>query len=128
MTIKIVAVDDKFIARSVSFLWWKRIYTGTLFNILLECQQEAVIAHETAHCNWHHSELRVLTLLFCPFLIKRICRWTEFVADRYAAKVGLGYALITVLRLGESSSWMYPSHEDRIKAIKLYVSKSRNAR
>ena len=43
-------------------------------------QKEAVLAHEEGHCKFHHTELRLLTLLFCPLrqpAVKLSCAETE---------------------------------------------------
>lgn len=117
---KVIYTGENIIARSISFLWWKRIYLGTRYWKLLRSQKDAVLAHEEAHCKFHHSELRLLTLLFCPVLIKLVCHKTEFVADRYAANKGLAGPLIQVLSFDREEDWLYPCNADRRKALEDY--------
>lgn len=117
---KIVTTTEPIIARSISFLWFKRIYIGIGYWNLLKSQKEAVLAHEEAHCKFHHTELRLLTVLLCPFLVKWVCHKTEFAADRFAASRGYAKPLIQVLGFGKRDSWFYPSPDSRVKALEQY--------
>lgn len=117
---KVIHTNENMIARSLSFLWWKRIYVGTKYWNLLRSQKEAVLAHEEGHCKFHHTELRLLTLLFCPVLIKPVCHKTEFAADRYAASKGLAKPLSQVLSFDREEDWLYPCNTDRRKALENY--------
>ena len=118
--IKIVSTREFIIARSTSFFWWKRIYVGVRFFTLSDAQREAVLAHEEGHCNLHHSELRSLAVLLCPFLIKWVCHKTEYAADLYAAERGLAKPLIQVLNNDKRETVLHPSNRNRRKALEQY--------
>ena len=119
---KIVRTDKPFIARSFSFLWWKRIYIGTKYTHLTSAQRTAVLAHEEGHCNLHHTEIRFLALFLLPFYLKYVCHSTELAADRYAAKRGHGRGLVSLLkRTRNPESFFHPSDETRCKILSSFA-------
>jgi Peptidase family M48 len=115
---KIVRVDKPYIARSFSFLWLKRIYIGSMYDHLSSAQRQAVLTHEEGHCALHHTELRLLTLILFPFLLKYVCHQTELAADRYVAQRGQGRGLIALMRRTQNpESFFYPSDKTRCKIL-----------
>jgi Zn-dependent protease with chaperone function len=125
---KEVVSQGCFIAHSGSFFRWKRIFLGASFFYMTPNWQRAVKAHELGHIEGHHTEWRILTLLFCPFLFFWVCRKQEFLADEYAAKLGLRAELINFLeKLYTPSGRMYPSNFDRIEKLRLIPVKDKLA-
>ena len=124
---KIVPVPEETIARSLSFGWFKRAYVGTDFNKLSPMQQCAVLSHERGHCDGHHTEQRILCLLFAPWMFFKLCKWQEFQADKYACERGWSRHLYDLLASDFDGGLFQPSHIERRHAIKQYVHKSRFA-
>lgn len=109
---KVVRTSEPIIARSASFLWWKRIYIGEKFDRLSTDEKYSVIAHELAHCEGHHTEIRML-FMFIPFLFSWICRQQEYSADKYAKDRGYGASLARVISRNANNGPYYPSTESR---------------
>lgn len=105
----IVDTDEPIYGRSVSFFWYKRIYVGTKFRDLPYRVKAAVIAHELGHCDGHHTEWRILALLF-PFVIPWLTRWQEYRADAYACKLGYGPELAWLLRENTGGGLFHPTN------------------
>ena len=122
---KIIPVPDDMIARAISFGWFKRIYTGTKFNMLPRMQQLAVLSHERGHCEGHHTEQRLLCLLFAPWMFFKLCKRQEFQADRYACNHGFGRYLYSFLSSDFDGGMFQPSHIERRTAILQYENDSR---
>lgn len=123
----IVPTNEPIIARALSFGWWKRVYVGKLFERLPPHIRQAVLAHEAAHCDLHHTEKRILALIFAPFLLKRICRKQELDADKLAAKKGHAPALMELLSIDVDVGPYHPTHKERISALKQYEQTNRLA-
>ena len=109
MNAKVVQTGEPITARSVSCFWHKRIYVGLKFTDLPPRVKMAVLAHEFAHCEGHHTEWRALALL-CPFLIKWLCHWQEYRADAYAARCDFGPELLWFLRDESKGSTTHPQN------------------
>ena len=103
----IVQTSEPITARSFSCLWYKRIYVGRKFHALPPRVKMAVLAHEFAHCERHHTEWRILALLF-PFLIKWLCHRQEYQADAYVAQCGFGPELHWFLRDERAETATHP--------------------
>lgn len=116
---KIVKCEKWFVARSFSFLWFKRIYVGEKMSKLPADQQMAVLAHEEGHCEHHHTEKRLLALFF-PFMLQKMCHRHEMEADRYAAMQGHASPLIKFIRRCNQGPY-HPNNECRIEALKKFV-------
>jgi len=123
---KIVKSKRSFVARSFSLLWFKRIYVGVRFNNLPADQALAVLAHEEGHCELHHTEKRILALLF-PFMLKNMCHKHELEADNYAGVRGHAESLIRFIRRCNQGPY-HPSNNIRIKALKKFISPSLDPR
>jgi Zn-dependent protease with chaperone function len=107
----IVQTNEPITARSVSWLWYKRIYVGTKFIGLPERVKMAVLAHELAHCEGHHTEWRLLALICpIPLLIQWLCHWQEYQADAYVAQCGFGPELSWYLRKDGPGSITHPQN------------------
>jgi hypothetical protein len=113
---KIVRTKESIVARSASFFWWKRVYVGAWFWLLAPETRAAVLAHESYHCHQHHTEWRILALLF-PFIIPRLCRRQELEADAFAASFGHGPALYEFLKPGIGGGLFHPSNDVRRDAL-----------
>jgi Zn-dependent protease with chaperone function len=110
---KFVLLHERCIALSASFLWWKRVYIGTKYFNLSIPHRKAVMAHELAHLDGHHTELRILCLLLFFPLYGWVCRKLEFRADQAARKAGFTAELLDILKSEFPGSWLYPSNADR---------------
>ena len=110
---KIISTNEPIHARSMSFLAWKRIYIGARFSSLTLDEQVAALAHEEGHCELHHTEVRIFSLLFLPFLFISICKKQELAADRYAAKKGHANTLIKMFDSFSEGGWLHPSDAER---------------
>jgi len=117
--LQIVKSRGHFIARSFSFFWYKRIYVGTEFKKLPRDEKAAVLAHEEGHCENHHTEKRMLALLF-PFQLMKMCHQQELEADTHAGRLGHATALIEVIRRGGDAGSYYPPIDARVKNLKQY--------
>ena len=116
--LKFVSTDAEYIARSASFFWWKRVYTGKPFVGLTDDQKRAVLAHETYHVMAHHTEMRIVAL-FCPFVIPWLCKKQEFDADECAAWAGYRAELIEMLEKSVINDGPYhPTNFERIQRLK----------
>ena len=109
MNAKVVQTSEPITARSFSCFWHKRIYVGTKFAELPVRVKMAVLAHEFAHCEGHHTEWRAMALL-CPLFIKWLCHWQEYRADAYAARCGFGPELHWYLRNESVGSATHPQN------------------
>ena len=116
---KIVNCKKWFVARSFSFLWFKRTYVGAKFHKLPADQAMAVLAHEEGHCELHHTERRLAALLF-PFMLQKMCHRHEMEADKYAAMRGHADGLIRFIRRCNQGPY-HPNNEARIEALKKFV-------
>ena len=115
----VVTTREPIIARSVSFFWYRRVYIGTKFARLPKGQQTAVILHERGHIEKHHTEARLLSVLF-PFkpFIRWLCHRQEYAADRYVLEHGFGRELVDFLVAnGARESFTHPS--DYARACRL---------
>ena len=113
---KFVITDGPFVARSASFLWWKRVYFGRGYMTLQPRVQAAVMIHEMYHCIKHHTERRILALL-TPWVIPRLCRQQELDADAFAAKFGYGPDLYHFLKPCAVGGPFHPSNDVRRQAL-----------
>lgn len=121
---KIIHTKLKITAGAISFLWWKRIYTGVYFNGLHGAERMAVLAHEKAHCNRHHTEIRLALLLLFPFsllLFRRVFHFQELQADRDAARDGHAYGLMKFILRVHNEGPYHPINELRIMNIEKYA-------
>ena len=105
------------IAMAGSFLFFGVIFLGRGYYRLSESQKLAVLAHEREHIRLHHTELRILALIFCFPLLPRICRQQEFSADAGAVKAGCGEALRQLLSFYYPRTFFYPSNRERRDAL-----------
>ena len=112
--------SGRFIARSFSLGPYKRVTFGQLFEVLGKDEQLAVLYHEMAHCEMHHTEWRILFLLLLPFLLGRLCRNQELQADQFAAECGHAAGMIKVLEGECEGGFLYPSHGMRRGYLKIY--------
>ncbi len=110
--------DEPIYARALSLGRHKWIVVGAMFNSLADDERDAVLAHELAHCEGHHTEQRVLCLLLFPFAFLWLCRWQEFAADRYAVRQGCAKGLLSLLKHEYDGGWFQPSHAARRQSIK----------
>jgi Zn-dependent protease with chaperone function len=110
-------VDMNCFAFAGSFFWWKKVYLGKAYFDLPRAHRMAVKVHEMGHVKGHHTEWRILTLLFCPILFFWVCRKQEFLADEYAAKMHCGKEMIEFLQDHPGTGRRYPSNAERIKRI-----------
>jgi len=111
--IKIVNTSRNEIARSFSFGPIKRIMLGVRFQKLTERQQQAVLHHEMAHCEKHHTEWRLFFLIFAPFMFKWICEKQELAADQFAGEHGFAEPLIEILANEFDGGNFHPSNTMR---------------
>lgn len=109
MSIKVALLNEPIIARSFSFLWIKRIYLGSKWLALPTTVKSAVLEHERAHCDGHHSEMRMLALLV-PVIIPWLCRWQELRADARAVEAGFGSEMLWLLRDESSGGPFHPTN------------------
>jgi len=109
VSLKIIETDRDEVARSISLFWFKRIYVGTRFKKLTVAERMAVIAHETGHCEGHHTEWRILLLPIVFWLAKQ----QEFWADAYAVRKGHGEALYRHLGRNDGGGLFHPSNYHR---------------
>jgi Zn-dependent protease with chaperone function len=114
---QMVLSRKNFVAHTGTFFWWKRIFLGSQYFNLSNAHRLAVKAHELGHMQGHHTEWRILTLIFCPFIFFWICRQQEFLADEYAAEQGCSHELIEFLIDNPCSGRMYPSNFERIERL-----------
>jgi Zn-dependent protease with chaperone function len=110
---KLVYVNSDVPARSFSFMWFKRIYLTSAFFTLKPDEATAVLLHEQGHCRGHHTEWRMLCLLLCPFLLRRLCHWQEYQADAYAQRAGYGIALSRLLSYDDKPWPFHPPNSLR---------------
>lgn len=118
---KVIRTNHSITARAVSLLWWKRIYTGVYFEGLHMDERLAVLAHEKSHCDRHHTEVRLLMLLFFPFsllFIQSVCHKQELDADTDAAMSGCAKGLMKFILRSDNEGYYHPSNELRIMNIK----------
>jgi Zn-dependent protease with chaperone function len=120
MKIKFVRTNDVFIAGATSLLWWKRVRVSDKFYALPEDQQFAVLMHEFGHLYHHHTEKRILCLVFSPWRLIETMKRQEFEADRYAASQGCADALIEVLKGKSDGGLFHPSNFERREVLKTY--------
>ena len=88
----------------------------------------AVLSHEYGHLKGHHTEWRILTFLFLPFLFRMVCKEQEFLADKHAAKHGHGRMLINILISDFDGGNLQPSHLERRSRLKQYEQIPRSTR
>jgi Zn-dependent protease with chaperone function len=116
----IVHSNEVVIAGATSLLWWKRIRLSDRFYALPDHKQFAVIMHEFGHLFYHHTEKRILCLIFTPWRLIPMMHRQEFEADRYAASLGGADALIEMLQGVGDGELFHPSNADRRAALKKY--------
>ena len=97
-------------AYAFSCLWYKRVTLGKKIEELTDVERAAAIFHEVGHVEQHHTEWRVICLLFAPFLLKWLCRKQELDADRYAAQYGHAQGLLSLLANEWDGNFFQPSH------------------
>ena len=114
---KVIWTDENIVAQAVSIGFWKRIYIGKKFHKLTLAQQGAVMAHESYHANNHHTEIRFLYFLFCPWAMKPLCHSQEFEADKFAAECGHRDEMISCLSNSDKESYTHPSGKERIARL-----------
>lgn len=86
----------------------RRIVVGPAFYDLPKRQQDAVLAHEEAHCRGWHLELRLLLLpLFWTRWARRLAARQELTADDFAVEQGYGVELLEFLRHDDGGEY-YP--------------------
>lgn len=116
MTLRIRVVDKAIHAQSFSLLWMQRLYVGKdYYQSLPMFARRALIAHECAHLDGHHTEWRVLAML-CPLawpFLRRICHWQEYRADARAAAGGHTHGLLHLLCNDSPGSLTHPKNMDR---------------
>lgn len=110
---RVIVTRRPIIARSLSFLWVQRIYIGTRYAALPYFARRAAIAHETAHLAGHHTEWRLLTALFAPFLMRWLCHRQEYRADADAAATGHLHGMLYLLHKDRPASLTHPKNMDR---------------
>lgn len=110
--IPIVRTKSQRIAWSASFFWFKRVYVGLPFHDLPMLVRTAILHHERAHCDGHHTEQRILALLFPPML-RWLCHRQEYAADCAAVSAGYGKEMSWLLRHSTDSGILYPSNAQR---------------
>ena len=97
---------------------------SNLFSMLPKVMQDAAVVHEMAHCIMHHTEKRILCLLFMPWKIREVCKNHEFEADRYAVMNGYGEGLKLCLRFESEGGMFHPSNAERRQKIEQYEQNS----
>ena len=117
--IKFIYKKNDSIARSFSFGPIKRVFIGDRFFKLTEGQMNAVLYHEIAHCEKHHTEWRIL-FLFLPFMFKWICEKQELAADRFVAECGFAKPLIELLASDYDGGSFHPSNAMRRAYLKIH--------
>jgi hypothetical protein len=106
---KMIQTTEPIVARSFSFFWFKRVYTGARFESLPYRTKVAILLHEFAHCNSHHTEWRVLLWPLALWLPKRQELW----ADAFVASQGYAQELHDFL-IGEHDGGLFhPSNWQR---------------
>lgn len=118
--IKVFQTDEQIVARAWSFFWIKRVVIGSLFWKLPFHIRNAVMAHEEGHAEMHHTEWRVVCLLFAPWMIFDVCKQHELDADLFAASRGHGAALIEFLKFDKDCGLFHPSHAERRQHLERY--------
>lgn len=96
-----------------SFLWYKRIFIGDEFETLPPKVRVALLAHEEGHLKSHHTEKRILCMLFAPWLMYKVAKRQELEADLHAARRGFSDGLYEFLDADKSESDFYPSDLQR---------------
>lgn len=113
MAIKIKRSNMFPLCWAFSFLWVKRIYIGPRFDAFPEDVKAALLAHEEGHVVNHHSEIRLLCMIFCPWWMDRLARWQEMQADLYAASKGHADGLYKFLNRSRRCGTFYPTDLQR---------------
>lgn len=113
---RVIVTRRPFIARSLSFFGLQRIYVGTRYAALPPFAKRAVIAHECAHLVGHHTEWRLLALLFPP-VIPWLCHWQEYRADARAAATGHLHGMLHLLQKDGGGGLTHPKNIDRRKKL-----------
>ena len=98
---------------------YKKILYGSGFKKLPNDVQAAITSHEEGHLHGHHTELRILCLLFMPFMLKWLCQKQEVMADRYAVSQGHAIGLLKLLKSEYGGDFFSPSHAHRRNMIAL---------
>jgi Peptidase family M48 len=106
---KIIETNEYITARSLSLLWFKRIYVGYRYLHLNPAMRLAVLAHEEGHLRGHHTEWRILALLV-PGLPLWLAKQQEYWADAYACRAGHGLALYWLLADESDGGHFHPSN------------------
>ena len=106
---KVILTTEPIIARSFSFGWFKRVYVGTKFPAFSPRLKTAILLHEFAHCNGHHTEFRMLLWPIGLWLAK----WQEYQADAYVARCGFGPELYCLLYPESPGGLFHPSNCQR---------------
>lgn len=117
---KIKLVDSKYLAKSFSFGLIKRIFVSKRFFKLTDGQQTAVLLHEKAHCDGHHTEIRFFFLLFAPFMLRWVCKKQELAADRAVVRAGFAEHLLELLADDRDGGEYHPSNKVRRENLKFH--------
>lgn len=105
----VIVTTEPIIARSFSFGWFKRVYVGANFHAYPTRIKIAILLHEFAHCNGHHTEWRMLLWPIGVWLAK----WQEYRADAYVARCGYGPELYCLLHRDTPGGAFHPSNCQR---------------
>ena len=105
----VIVTTEPIIARSFSFGWFKRVYVGAKFHAYPPRIKAAILLHEFAHCNGHHTEWRMLLWPIGLWLAK----WQEYRADAYVARCGYGPELYCLLHRDTPGGAFHPSNCQR---------------